>query len=501
MQLGFVYLVGAGCGEADLITVRGLSALRRCQVVVYDDLIDRALLAEAPSGAEKLYMGKRSGSHSAAEAEICAALIQKAREGKTVVRLKGGDPFVFGRGGEEALALQSARIPYEVVPGISSAIAIPELAGIPVTHRSVSQSFHVITGHTADTPDGLPACFDGLARLPGTLVFLMGLGRLSEIVRRLIAAGMPGSTPAAVVSGGNAPCPAAVRATLAELEARVRSAGVRPPAVIVVGAAAALELSSTAVKSLQGVKVGVTGTPAVTGKLRNLLQEDGAQVFLAGGAETEPLPCPLALETLCDGGTHWLVFTSSNGVQRFFEEISAQNMDLRRLSACRIAVIGASTGAALSRRGLLPDLCPETYTSQALGEKLLQTLRPGEDVVLFRSRRGSRPLFETLARRFPVRDIPLYDLTPDRQSYAQAQDRLSEADYLTFSSASGVEFFFEFHGAIPDRAVCVCIGGVTADALRRRYQKPFLTAADISVEGICQAIRGHLAGRRATAGT
>ena len=208
-MVGTVYLVGAGCGPADLITVRGLRLLRNCGAVVYDDLIATELLDEVPAAAERVYMGKREGRHSASQEEICAKLVELARAGKTVVRLKGGDPFVFGRGGEEALALLAAGVPFEVAPGVTSAVAIPALAGIPVTHRGVSRSFHVVTARTADTPDGLPEYFDQLAPLPGTLVFLMGLSRLERIAQRLTDAGKPADTPAAVVSGGSSPRPPA----------------------------------------------------------------------------------------------------------------------------------------------------------------------------------------------------------------------------------------------------------------------------------------------------
>lgn len=242
-MVGTVYLVGAGCGPADLITVRGLRLLRNCGAVVYDDLIAPELLDEVPAAAERVYMGKREGRHSASQEEICAKLVELARAGKTVVRLKGGDPFVFGRGGEEALALLAAGVPFEVAPGVTSAVAIPALAGIPVTHRGMSRSFHVVTARTADTPDGLPEYFDRLAPLPGTLVFLMGLSRLERIAQRLTDAGKPADTPAAVVSGGSSPYPAAVRGTLADIAAKTRAAGVLPPAVIVVGEAAALELA------------------------------------------------------------------------------------------------------------------------------------------------------------------------------------------------------------------------------------------------------------------
>lgn len=236
---GTVYLVGAGCGKADLITVRGLRLLESCGAAVYDDLIDQDLLDTLPAQALRLYMGKREGRHSASQGEISAKLVELARAGLAVVRLKGGDPFLFGRGGEEALALMEAGVPFEVVPGVTSAIAIPALAGIPVTHRGVSRSVHIAAAHTAD---GLPPDFDALARLPGTLVLLMGLSRLEGLAARLIAAGRAPSTPAAVVSGGNAPHPADVRGTLADIAGRARAAGVQPPAVIVVGDAAALNL-------------------------------------------------------------------------------------------------------------------------------------------------------------------------------------------------------------------------------------------------------------------
>ena len=242
--MGSVCLVGAGCGAADLITLRGLRRLQSCDAVVYDGLLDPALLELAPPEAERIYMGKRQGRHSASQEEISAKLVELAREGKRVVRLKGGDSFVFGRGGEELLALQAAGIPFEVVPGVSSAIAVPEGAGIPVTHRGLSWSFHVLTGHTAaGTPDPLPAQLERLAGMEGTLVVLMGLSRLSEIAQRLMDCGKDPRTPAAVVSAGPLGT-SAVRGTLADIAQK--AAGVQPPAVIVVGETAALDLTAGA---------------------------------------------------------------------------------------------------------------------------------------------------------------------------------------------------------------------------------------------------------------
>ena len=240
-NIGRVYLVGAGCGSADLITVRGLDLLKTCDAVVYDELLDPALL-EASFQAEKYPMGKRKGRHSAHQEEINMLLISLAQEGMTVVRLKGGDPFVFGRGGEEALALQQAGVPFEIVPGVSSAIAIPTLAGIPVTHRGMSQGVHIVTAHTAAS-NLLPDYFHSLAHLPGTLVVLMGLSRLEEIADCVISAGKDPTVPVAVLSGGNAPHPTAVRGTLADIASRTREAGVQPPAVIVIGPTAGPEFN------------------------------------------------------------------------------------------------------------------------------------------------------------------------------------------------------------------------------------------------------------------
>ena len=240
---GTVTLVGAGCGKGDLITLRGRNALMRCDAVVYDDLIDQALLDLAPESARRIYMGKRSGAHSASQQEINEELIRLAESGLRVVRLKGGDPYLFGRGGEEMQALLAAGIPCWEVPGIPSPFGIPAEFGIPVTHRGLSRSVHIVTAHTMDTPDGLPEELDALARLHGTLVFLMGLSQLPKIASRLLAAGKDEHTPAAVLSGGNAPKPMCVRAPLGEIARAAEDAGLSAPAIILVGEVAGLDLT------------------------------------------------------------------------------------------------------------------------------------------------------------------------------------------------------------------------------------------------------------------
>ena len=489
-KLGTVYLVGAGCGTADLVTLRGLRLLRGCDAVIYDDLIDKALLREVPAHAEIIYMGKRQGKHSAGQEDICAELIRCAREGKSVVRLKGGDPFVFGRGGEELMALGQAGVPCQVVPGITSALAIPALAGIPATHRGLSRSVHIVTARTADTGDGLPGDLDRLAGLSGTLVFLMGLSRLESIARRLMAAGRPRSTPAAVLSGGNSPHPAQVRGTLADIGEKTRAANVRPPAVIVVGEVAGLELSAPMAAPLEGVTVGLSGSEPMTKKLSEALEPLGARTFIAQQSVIQELSLPIGLGSLCDGAPRWLVFTSANGVKEFFRRLKSERVDLRRLHCCRFAVIGAATGKALSEQGFQADLCPGTYTTAALARALLDAVPPREDIVLLRSRQGSKELLETISASRAVRDIHLYDAVP-APLMEGAGEWLERADYLVFTSAGGVRMFLERRGSVPARAKCVCIGEVTAAALARHWNGSPILAGDTSVEGIAASILSH----------
>ncbi len=486
-KLGCVYLVGAGCGPADWITVRGLRLLRSCDAVVYDDLIAEELLDETPPAAQKIYMGKRLGRHSAPQEEISQTLIALARTDKTVVRLKGGDPFVFGRGGEEVQALQAAAIPFEVVPGISSSIAIPGQAGIPVTHRGLSRSFHVITAHTAE---GATHQLDSLAKLEGTLVILMGLSQLSEIVQRLIAAGRAAETPAAVVSGGCAPHPITVRAPLGRLPSEAEKAGVLPPAVIVVGETAGLDLSATLCRPLEGARVALTGTPAVQARLRSALLPLGARPFSLMTSHVEELPVSFDWEQLTREPS-WAVFTSQNGVESFFRRLHGAGVDLRHLSRCSFGVIGPATGAALRRHGIVPDLCPELHTTQGLLDALGKAVSPGQAVRLFRSQLGSQALFAGLAAAFSTQDVPLYRLAPSPTDPADLQQQLEQADFLVFSSASGVDFLLDTGVPLPARVSCLCIGPVTARALSTRTDHPFLIAREISAESLVQTAAEH----------
>lgn len=451
---GFVSLVGAGCA-AGLITVLGAERLRSCDAVVYDDLISPEILRLAPEGAELIYMGKRAGRPSAKQEEICAILVSLAREGRRVVRLKGGDPYIFGRGGEEMLALHAAGVPCEEIPGVSSAYAVPALAGIPVTHRGVSRGFHVVTAHTRES-GGLPEYFDRLASLPGTLVILMGLGKLDKISERLMRSGMSPDTPCAVVSDGSAPKRFCIRGTLSNIAAR--AAGAVPPAVIVVGETAAFDLGGGALP-LSGVKVGLTGTPRLNAKLSAELIRLGAEPFTA--CEMRLTPLPEASDTPVDAGC--LVFTSAAGVELYFERLLNNGLDARALSGVRTAAVGRATARALNQRGLAADIVPAEQTTSALAVELLSRLEPGCRVVLYRSADGDDALRIRLAERFDVRDIRAYAASPG--AAAAGRDTLDAAGYLVFTSAGGVRAAARSLPALPASAVLAAIGAPTADAL------------------------------------
>ena len=489
---GTVYLVGAGCGNPDLITWKGLRLLRACDAVLYDDLSSPKLLEETRTDCERLFVGKRYGRHSMPQAEINALLVAKAQEGKTVVRLKGGDPFVFGRGGEEVLALQAAGIPYEVVSGVSSAVAVPAAAGIPVTHRRLARSFHVITGHTAaDGAETLTEQIDTLAKLEGTLVFLMGLHHLEEITNGLLQGGKPADTPAAVISEGTTPKQRVVRAKLCNLAAKTRKANLAAPAVIVIGETAGMQLSGTIEYPLYGVKIGVTGTKSITKKLRNRLEELGATVTELDYATLVPDWENEALEQALQSITAdtWAVFTSPNGVEIFFQALQKRRIDIRTLAQLRFAVIGTGTAAALEKRGIYPAFLPKTYDVESLAKGLCSVVGADEKILILRAAQGSPVLTEILAKeKKQYTDVKLYDIAIDAEKRRFAHEAAKEMDFITFASGSGVRGFFAQGGTMPQGTTAVCIGTSTAKTLASYGDFPALTAQTFNVDGIIEVI-------------
>lgn len=462
MSIGKVYITGGGCSEADLITLRGAYALIRAECVVYDDLIDERLIGFAPENAEKIYVGKRMGRHSEKQSAINDILVRKAMEGKTVVRLKGGDPFVFGRGGEEAEALSRENIPFEIIPAVSSCIAVPELAGISVTHRGVSRSFHVITAHTADDiPEGY---FGKYAALDGTLVFLMGLDRIERLSEELICGGVSADTPAAVISKGGTPEQKTVRGRLSDIAETARNENIAAPAVIVVGETAALDFSGTMKGSLGGASVTVTGTKALTEKLSE-------KIYARGGS---PYPMPVvkieeyednprfdsALENISD--YKYIVLTSANGAGIFLDRMKRLGIDVRRLFGIKIAVVGRPTGERLKAAGIMPDMMPDTYTVEALGKLLAENVKQGERVLILRAKQGAAVLNEILDESgISYDDVKIYDTVP----CAENVDKTVSTDFITFASGSGVRAFFSSGYKISDSTKIVCIGNVTAEEL------------------------------------
>ncbi len=475
-QSGKVWLVGAGCGGPELITVKGLSLVERCDVLLYDSLAAKELAERTRPDCERIDVGKRYGRQAASQEEINGLLIQKAREGKMVVRLKGGDPYVFGRGGEEMLALQEAGIACEEVPGISSAFAAPAAAGIPVTHRGLSRSVTVLTASslTEGTERMTEADYGALVRLSGTLVILMGMHHLRELTGRLTAAGMPPSVPAAVVMEGATDRQKWVRAPLERLAEEAERAGLRAPAVIVIGETAAMELAPMEfsrtddwtqgilrrgslpqavsiswdalmqqdLRPLSGARVGVTGTEGFAARLSAALREQGAETVDLNFLETVPTERPLPELS----GFSWLVFTSPNGVRIFLEKMKRERRDLCTLAGKRIAVIGPGTGETLAESGLLFDLMPEIHDAAHLGEALAGRMEEGGRALLLRSELGSPALTQALdAAEREYGDFPLYELRERSGQREEAFRRLCRTpmDYLLFGSASGVRSFVD----------------------------------------------------------
>ena len=490
---GSVILVGAGPGDPELITQKGLKALKNCDTVVYDSLASEELLKEVKPDCRKIYVGKRAGRHSMSQEEINTVLIEQAREGRTTVRLKGGDPFVFGRGGEEILALQEAAVPYEVIPGVTSAVAALAAAGIPVTHRGISRSFHVITGHTKE--DGIPEDIEHLGNVPGTLIFLMGLNHLGAIRDSLLRQGRPAKTPAAVIQNGTLPQQKVVRGCLGDIEEKCREAGIGSPAIIAVGEAAALHMEATLKRPLEGTAIGVIGTPSFAARLEEALRERGARTERICTMEVVPAGdesmLQKALEELKE--YTWLAFTSSNGVRLFLDELMKSGRDLRALGNVRLAAVGSGTAEELKKRGLRADFIPEQYCTGALARGLAKRLTKEDRILIPRAVKGSPELTEILQEAgIPYRDLPIYDVKAREEAENHWAAALGDLDYLTFASSSGVEAFFrkieETKTELPPDLKLACIGEATERALEKYGKRANAVGTIFTAAGLAEAI-------------
>lgn len=484
--IGKVYLVGAGCGDFDLITIRGMKLLQRCDTVVYDSLIDVRLLDFVPEKTEKICVGKRAGYHSESQEHINEILVKKAKCGKTVVRLKGGDPFVFGRGGEELSALQENDIPYGIIPGITSAVAAAELAGIPVTHRYISRSFHVITGHTADTV--LPEKLNLYADLDGTLVFLMGLKNLRQIAEGLMSGGMNGKTPAAVISNGATSKQYVIRGDLSSIADLAECENIKAPAVIIVGETAGMDFSPTIFEPLSKITVTVTGTLKFAEKLTEKLRSCGADVTLLKTLEIKEYKENTAFDTSLRSieNYSWIALTSMNGAEIFLDRMRKLKIDIRRLGNIKFAAIGSGTAGVLEKNGIFPDLIPDRFTSADLGNSLAKAVHKGERILILRAENGSAELANILSEKNADFDeIKIYEAAPVMK---KSQNAEISTDYLTFSSVSGVRAFFESGYQVSRKTKIVCIGSITADALLQYGISEFYIAAVQNADGIVDEI-------------
>lgn len=484
---GRVILAGAGCGDHDLITVRGLEVVKSCDVVVFDSLIDKRLLDFCKEGCEKICVGKRAGHHSAKQEDINALLVEKAKSvknGGIVLRLKGGDPFVFGRGGEEIMALRENNIPYSLIPGVTSAVTAPELAGVPVTHRRTARSFHVITGHTAD--DLLPEQLESYAKCGGTLVFLMGLRNLTDIAHRLIKGGMSANTPAAVISKGATADQRSVRATLGDIAEKAQAENILPPAVTVVGDTAAYDLSPTYIPPLYGVSAAITSTLGLAKRLIKAFGDLGAYAYRCGGfdiVENKSEKVANAFENIAAGEFDWIALTSPNGAEIFIKRLKDFRIDLRRLSGVKIAAIGSGTAKKLENAGLIPDLVPEKYNSADFGEALAQNIANGKKLCILRSSEGSAELLKPLEQN----GIAFEDIHTYEPCYGGGE--VIQADYAIFASAGGVRSFFGGGGQLSDHTKSVAIGEVTAKELANFGINSPLIPEVSTTEGIIELVQ------------
>jgi uroporphyrinogen III methyltransferase / synthase len=481
-----VYLVGAGPGDPGLLTVRGAEVLARAEVVVYDRLSVAALLDLAPPDAELISVAKSAGSAVMPQSDIDALLVERGAAGQEVVRLKGGDPFVFARGGEEAAALQEAGVPYEVVPGITSAIAVPAYAGIPVTLRHSSTSFTVVTGHE-DPEKGGELDWEAIARVGGTIVILMGVGRWPKIVERLLAGGLAPTTPAAAVRWGTRPEQQSVRATLVTLGDHELAA----PSTIVVGAVAATDLHWFESRPLFGRSVVVTRPRHQASSLARRLRQVGADAVEVPTIEiVDPGDDGAALRDAA-ARVHeyeWVVLTSPNGAARFCDVLR----DGRDLAGVKLAAIGPGTAEVLAGRNLVADLVPERFVAESLLEAFPLPTAGGGRVLLARAAVARDVLPDGLrSLGWEVDVVEAYRTVPAPVTPEQ-RDTVARADVITFTSSSTVDRFLEAYGPDAVPAVVACIGPVTADTARRHGLRIDVVAEVHTIEGLVDALVAHV---------
>ena len=478
-----VHLVGAGPGDPGLLTVRGAELLRRADVVVYDRLSARSLLDLVPAGATLVSVGKGPGRASTPQGEINRLLVEFGSDpGRTVVRLKGGDPFVFARGGEELEALIDAGIEVEVVPGISSAIAAPAYAGIPVTRRFTSTSFTVVTGHEDPTKGEVDVDWESIARVGGTIIVLMGVANIATITERLMAGGLAPDTPAAAVRWGTLPAQRTIRATLSTLAAEPLAA----PSVIVIGDVVRDHLDWFESRPLFGRRIVVTRAAAQASRLSDSLTAHGAEVIAVPTIEiTDAADAGVALTDAARRVAEfdWVVLSSPNGAERFLDAVG----DPRRIGSARLAVMGPGTATALHDRGLVPDLMPERYVAEGLLE-VFPDVPPGGGRVLVARAAVARDLLpDALAERgWTVEVVEAYRTVPAVWS-DDRRESVSSADAIAFASSSAVRNFAAAVAPDDRPPVALAIGPITAATATECGFREVVEADEHTVDGLVAA--------------
>ena len=491
LQSGKVYLIGAGPGDTGLITMKGIEALKEADVVVYDHLASASLLNETKDAAEWIDAGKFAGNHRMKQSEIEQLLIEKAMAGHVVARLKGGDPFIFGRGGEEALALTAAGIDYEVIPGVSSVYSAPAYAGIPITHRGKASSFHVITGHEDPTKENSSLDYEILAREEGTLVFLMGLSKLHQISERLIANGKDAHTPAAVIASGTTARQRCVTGELGRIAAISEKADIQPPAILVVGDVVNLKgaVDWQQPGPLSGRKILVTATEIIARPLAEYIRRLGGEPVVMSLIGVKGQEMSSIKAVLTSPGKRWLVFTSRNGVRFFFEQMKKEQVDIRSLGDSRIAVMGAGTRKEMENWGCYADLVPEQSCSESLAKALCAHAEPDEAICLFRAEEASDVLTKRLReKQYRVVDIPTYRTEIMWKKRELLREMLEDVDAVTFCSASAVSAFVQMTEGHDLVAKTICIGPVTAQAAKKVGLHIDKVAEQYDLEGLTEAL-------------
>lgn len=479
-----VYLIGAGPGDPGLLTRAGAEALAHAEVVIYDRLASPELLDLAPEQAERIYVGKASSQHTRTQQEINALLAEHARCGKRVCRLKGGDPFVFGRGGEEAAHLRACGVPFVVIPGVTSAIAVPAYAGIPVTDRSCASSFAVITGHEDPTKPESSLDWAGIAHGADTLVFLMGLANLPTIASQLIAHGRPATTPAAAIQQGTTTRQRVVTGTLADIAERVALAGLRSPVITVVGEVVALrdQLAWFENRPLFGKRVLVTRAREQASELTRLLKDAGAEPVECPVIRVVPLPPAddLLARLQC---ADWLAFTSANGLPHLLRQVESLDGDIRALGTAKIAAIGPATAETIRRYGLRVDFMPDRFVAESVAEGFPDPT--GQRVVIARAEEAREVLPELLtARGAEVDVLPVYRTEAEEGNLPD----LAAIDIITFTSSSTVRNFRARYPEPVEGPCIAAIGPITAQTARDLGLRVDIEAEPYTVPGLLEAL-------------